>query len=83
MKNIIIGILSSLVFTIACNPDEPTSSVKLDCGRIVPVYESIITDYEPTFEWCADESVDSFRFQLSKKEDFSTLLFDNFTQINS
>ena len=84
MKNILISsiLLSIIMLIAACNPDEPVPS-RLDCDNIYPVYESSITDYEPTFEWCANELVDSFRFQLSEVEDFSSLLFDNFTEVNS
>lgn len=83
MKNILINsiILSIVVLIISCDPDEPTSP-KLDCESVYPIYESVITDYQPSFEWCEIENVEEYRFQLSTVEDFSELLFDTDTIVN-
>jgi len=80
-KILIIGLLILTTLIIACNPDEPTPP-KLDCDNTYPVYESVIADYEPTFEWCEIGNAESYRFQLSKLEDFSELLHETDTIVN-
>jgi hypothetical protein len=82
MKNIILlSVITIILITISCNKDEPTPFVP-DCDSIYPAYESIISDYQPTLEWCAVGNNEKYRFQLSKDIHFVDLLFDTISESN-
>ena len=77
MQRGIVIILAVLMFIISCSEDEPTpipTPQGLDCNDIYPEYDSLITEFEPTFEWCLINNGDKYRFQLSEEENFESFV---------
>ena len=85
MQRGIVIILAVLMFIISCSEDEPTpipTPQGLDCNDIYPEYDSLITEFEPTFEWCLINNGDKYRFQLSEEENFESFVFDTISESN-